>query len=187
MNDTRKYVSIPEAAKMCGVGRTTMWKWVKSGDMNAMVTPGGHHRILSEDIERFIQTHAMPIFDDTRRKTILIVDDDPAVRSFLKKRLTREGWHAETAADGFQAGVKLSTLRPDLVILDLVMPGMDGFEVCSLIKRDRSLNHTKILALTGHHTSENKGRIMAAGADDCLSKSDDNASLMSRILELLDS
>ena len=55
-----KYMSIPEAAKMCGVGRTTMWKWVKSGELKAMVTPGGHHRILKSDIEHFIHAHELP-------------------------------------------------------------------------------------------------------------------------------
>lgn len=52
--NAQTYYSIPEAAKTCGVSRTTLWKWVKSGKINAFVTPGGHHRILQEDMHRFL-------------------------------------------------------------------------------------------------------------------------------------
>src|ERR1700761_2701459 len=76
----------------------------------------------------------------------------------------------EIARDGFEAGVKVESFRPHALLLDLMMPGMDGFEVCRWLRSRPTLNHVRIVAMTGFPSQENVERIMTAGADACLPK-----------------
>lgn len=182
MNKTKKFYSIPDAARLSGVSRTTLWGWVKSGHIKALVTPGGHHRILKEEVDRILKENVslgQKIADN--HKTVLIVDDDPQIHSVISARLSRMNICVETAADGFDAGIKVSELIPDLVILDLFMPGIDGFEVCKRIKEKKELGQTRIIAMSGMDSQENMARILALGADSFLSKSVDIRVLLEEV------
>jgi len=168
----KNILTIPEAAKYCAVDRVTMWRWAKSGILRTSVTPGGHHRITKEDLESFLIEKGMyslatKSFPGNR---ILIVDDDAVVRESTSEILSRYKYETETAEDGFEAGVKVAQFKPDLVILDLIMPRMDGFEVCRYLKKDPTTSGIKILVLTGFDTGEYREQIMAAGADGFLAK-----------------
>lgn len=180
------FYSIPEAAKLSGVSRTTLWGWVKSGHIKALVTPGGHHRILKEDVDIILtENHATRHQLPKQQKTILIVDDEPHMKMVLTLTLSRMGYFAETASNGFDAGIKVVEFIPDLVILDLFMPGIDGFEVCSRIKKKKELVQTKILAMSGLDSPENRVRILKLGADSFLSKSADISDLVAEVKRLL--
>jgi len=165
-------LTIPEAASFCAVDRGTMGRWVKSGGLKVSVTPGGHHRILKEDMESFLIDNGMyPLATKNYpRNRILIVDDDPTIQKALSQTLFNYKYETETAGDGFEAGIKTVQFRPDLIILDLIMPEMDGFEVCRYLKNDPTTSDVKILILTGYDTEENREKIMDAGADDFLTK-----------------
>ncbi len=165
-------LTIPEAASFCAVDRVTMWRWAKSGNLKVSVTPGGHHRILKEDMESFLIDSGMYPLATKRypRNRILIVDDDPTIQKALSQTLFNYKYETETAGDGFEAGIKTVQFRPDLIILDLIMPEMDGFEVCRYLKNDPTTSGVKILILTGYDTEENREKIMEAGADDFLTK-----------------
>ena len=76
----------------------------------------------------------------------------------------------EIARDGFEAGVKVESFRPHALLLDLMMPGMDGFEVCRRLRARPTLNHLRIIAMMGFPSTQNVERIMSAGADACLPK-----------------
>ena len=187
MKTQDEILTIPQAAEHCSVTRMTMWRWVKSGLLRASVTPGGHHRVLKEDLEAFlIQSGMSPLASKHfPRNKVLIVDDDPYIQKALRKLLTSFQYETEIAGSGFEAGIKVTQFKPDLVILDLIMPGMDGFEVCRLLKMDPGTSGIKILALTGYGTEENCERIMEAGADDLLMKPVDTETLIPRIEKLL--
>lgn len=165
-------LTIPQAAKYCAISRWTIRNFVKSGDLKASRTPGGHFRILKSDLESFIYEKGMYplVHNRSSSKKILIVDDDPLIQDLLTKMLSKGGYKTEIAADGFDAGFKIKDFKPGLIILDLIMPGMDGFEVCTRVKENSETSHMKILAITGYDTKENRDRIMAAGADDYLAK-----------------
>jgi len=92
----------------------------------------------------------------------------------------------ETASDGFEAGVKVVSFNPGLVILDLFMPGIDGFEVCRWLKNNPDKSHIKILVVTGYDTPENMKRIMDAGADGYLTKPLDTETLIQNVISLLE-
>lgn len=179
--------SIPEAANYSAVSRWTIWKYVRSGELKAFRTPGGHYRILKSDFETFMREKKMyplatTIF--TARK-ILIVDDDHRMQRLLGKMLSKNQHHIETASNGYETGTKILTFKPDLVVLDLSIPGMDGFEVCQRIKESEETSHIKILVVTSHDTEENQTRTMAAGADGYMAKPMDMEKLLNNVERLL--
>ena len=177
----------PEAAKHCAVNRVTMWRWIKSGNLKAWVTPGGHHRIRIEDLESFLRKKGKYhlLQKPFQKKSILIVDDDPLIQKAFTKSLRIHGYETEVAMDGFDAGIKVMRLKPDLIILDLIMPGMDGFEVCNHVKSNPLISYIKILVLTGYDTIENREEIIKTGADAYLVKPVDESVLLRHIKGLL--
>ena len=179
--------TIPQAAKYCSISRTTLWRWVKSGKLKASLTPGGHYRILKKDMESFILEKGMyPLANNqSQSNRILIVDDDPQIRDMLTKALSGKKYETEVASSGFEAGARIVRFRPGLVILDLVMPEMDGFEVCRQIKENPDTSHIKVLALTGYDTRENREKIMKAGADGYLTKPVEHTALLQHVEDLL--
>ena len=164
--------SIPQAAKFCAMSRGSIWKYVKSGELKASLTPGGQYRILKKNLESFVREKGMyPLASyQPAEKKILIVDDDPLIQDILNEMLSTHKYETEVASSGFEAGAKVVRFKPGLIILDLIMPEMSGFEVCKLIKGDPATSHIKILAITGYDTEENREKIMAAGADRYMKK-----------------
>jgi excisionase family DNA binding protein len=167
-----KLFSLPRAAKICAVSRWTLWSYVKSGELNGSRTPGGHYRISEKDLDAFILNRDMRPNNNRpgTSKKILIVDDDPKIRKFLLRVLSGNGCEVESASDGFETGQKSVQFKPDLVILDIFMPRMDGFEVCRRLKGNPETNHTKIIAISGDDSIENQQKIESCGADLFLAK-----------------
>jgi excisionase family DNA binding protein len=165
-----------EAAKLCHVSPLSIINWVNAGRLPAFRTPGGHRRIRREDLGRFMRENGIPLPEELRdgsgRKRVLVVDDEPAIRDIFAESLARRAtpYDVMTAADGFEAGRLVATFRPDVVLLDLRMPGLDGFQVCRTIKNDTESNATVVIAMTGYHTPETESRILDCGAVRCLSK-----------------
>jgi len=179
--------TVGQAAKYCSLSRGTVWRYIKSGDLRASQTPGGHFRILIKDLNSFIVERGMyPLANNlSSNKKILIVDDDSQIRDLLTQILSAHKYETETASSGFAAGAKVATFKPDLVILDLLMPQMSGFEVCRLIKEDPQTSHIKILAVTGCDTKENRDKVMKAGADDYMAKPLSSDALLGHLAGLL--
>jgi excisionase family DNA binding protein len=128
--------TIPQASKYCSISRGALWRWVKSGHLKASLTPGRHYRILKKDLESFMLEKGMyPLANPhSPRKKILILDDDFKIQELLANMLSAHKYETEVASDGCEAGVKTTEFRPGLIILDLFMPGMDGFELCKRLK-----------------------------------------------------
>ncbi len=166
-----KIITINEAAEFCNVSRATIWRWIKSGKIKAAKTAGGHHRIDHDEFITFMDDHKMHFqHRDKAVKKILVVDDDPRIRKYFKRLLNSSEIVLELAKDGFEAGLKTANFKPDLIILDLFMPKMDGFSVCKQIKDSKETSSIKIIAITGLDTDFNKKRILLAGADAYLAK-----------------
>jgi len=165
-----------EAAKLCHVSPLSIINWVNAGRLPAFRTPGGHRRIRKEDLVRFMRDNGIPLPEELRsgsgRPKILVVDDEASIREVLSEHLTTRSkpYEVMTAADGFEAGRLVATFHPDLVILDLRMPGMDGFQVCRTIKADPDSSSTIVIAMTGYHTPETEAKILECGALKCLAK-----------------
>lgn len=163
-----------QISKICAVDITTIMAWVDEGKLRAYRTPGGHRRVLHNDLVGFLKKYNMPIPPDVdaATKKVLIVEDD-AVTSRLLVRLLNKidaDIRVETAADGFEAGQKFETFLPDLVVLDIILPGVDGFRICRNIRSNKKNEHVKILAITAVDPDTSKAKILRCGADSFLSK-----------------
>lgn len=187
----QRFLTTGDIASYCEVTSAAVLKWIDSGKLPVFTTPGGHYRILRTDFRDFLLYHGMFIdegfFGKARgRKRVLIVDDEPTVVTFIEGALLLEGkYELATAGDGFDAGQQVITFNPDLIILDIMLPGMDGFEVCRRVKTDAATQHIKILAVTGFATEENVRRILHTGADDYLAKPLKLQDLQEKVAELL--
>lgn len=116
---------------------------------------------------------------------ILVVDDQPLNVKLLEAKLTAEYYEVETACDGLKALEKISEVPPDLILLDVMMPGMDGYEVCRRLKDDPELNHIPVVMVTALDGSEDRIRGIDAGADDFLTKPINDVALFARVRSLL--
>ena len=181
MNATvkEKYFTTHEAAKMCHVTRGSVIRWIHVGKLKACITAGGHHRISARDLVGFLRSLNVPLpkelrgfFQTDRVPKILIVDDEENIRKLLLDFFKKNYPHCsvEEAGEGFEAGIKLKNLQPDLVLLDLVLPGMDGFRICQTIRSQTDGKTIKIIAITGVPEEEFEKRMLNLGADDFLFK-----------------
>ncbi len=118
-------------------------------------------------------------------KTILVADDEPNIVISLEYLLKREGYTVVVARDGQEALDAIAAHRPDLVLLDVMMPVKTGFEVCQEVRASDTLQHTKILMLTakGRDTDMTKG--LALGADDYMTKPFSTHDLVQKVADML--
>ncbi len=181
-----------EAAKLCHVSPLSIINWVNAGKLPAFRTPGGHRRIRRDDLVRFMKESGIPVPEAIRegsgRPKVLVVDDEPSIRRVLEEYLTSRPnpYAVSTAADGFEAGRLVASFRPDVVLLDLRMPGLDGFQVCRTIKADADGAGVIVIAMTGYHTPETEQKILECGALRCVAKPIEPSALATLIDDLVE-
>lgn len=181
---TKRYLTPNEVAERLMVSPITVRQWAQKGELHALATPGGHRRFLHHEIERFAREKGLtlqPAASDVLR--ILIVDDDEHLVSYLQElfKSLPDAIKTEATYDGFDAGRKVQLFQPHIIILDLMMPNLNGFDVCRLLKEDPSTRAIRIIAITGYYTEENVKLIRKAGADACLTKPIDTEQLLATI------
>lgn len=184
----RTAVTTGEIAAHCQVTPDAVIYWIKTGKLNAYATPGGHRRISIEEFRAFLQAYNMPPFGEAvpAKRKILIVDDEPNVTGTIAKLLGKaEKYELAVARDGFEAGLQIMAFCPDLVVLDLMMPQLDGFQVCRRIKSTSATEHIKVLVLTGYPTDDNISNALECGADCCMAKPIKGDDLREKIKEML--
>lgn len=187
---TSRFLTTFEAAKLMGVDMGTVIDWCQQGKLTAFKTPGGHRRITPQNLLDFLQRFKMPIpasLGQLMRLTCLIVDDQPDIRKLVERVIKSIDDSAEVdqAQDGFEAGTKLLERFPNLIVLDIGLPGINGFNICKRIRSDDRFKQTKILIITGNNTPEAKEKMEAAGADEFLPKPFDSHTLKNVILKLV--
>lgn len=182
------FLTTREAAGRLGVTINAVKAWIRAEQLPALRTPGGHHRIPEADLSAF-QAH---LAERSRgpgraRPRILLVDDDPLLLTTLRDAAAQQVPDAvvELAGDGYEALVQVGLFRPDLLVLDLRMPRLDGFEVCQRLKARPATRAVRILAITAFEGDEARERILACGADDFLEKPFDISEFRARVLTLL--
>jgi len=166
------------------VSPITVRQWAQKGWLEAQVTPGGHRRFMWRHVEQFARERGLALYygEDSTLK-ILVVDEDVQFSAFLTEaiRTLDESIVVGVARSGFEAGQKVRSFSPHAMLLDLMMPGLDGFAVCRQMKEDPVTKGIDIVAVTGFHTPENEERIITAGARACLAKPVD-LSMLAKIL-----
>ncbi len=179
--------STHDVAKICCVTPTTVIRWIEDGLIPAFKTVGGHRRVRREDLEKVCKERGIPFNVPTGSEVgrVLVVDDEPVVLDLVGdvvRDLSGE-FEVEVARDAFDAGRLVATFRPQLIFLDLMMPGVDGFEVCNRLKKDKMTKDTEVIAITGYYTEANTKRILNAGAVACLRKPLDVTEVRNRVIE----
>ncbi len=170
---SKSYLTPNDVAELLMVSPVTIRQWAQKGSLNALTTPGGHRRFLSREVERFAREHGIALQPtDNDELRILIVDDDEQLSGFLVELLNNQDQEirTEVASDGFDAGAKVQTFKPHVMLLDLMMPGLDGFEVCRRLREDPTTKAMRIIAMTGFYNPDNVERIKNIGADECFPK-----------------
>jgi excisionase family DNA binding protein len=180
-----RFLTTGEIGAACQVTIPTVKRWIRSGHLSAFRTAGGQYRVTEEELERFRAAFKIPPAPDEPPR-ILIVDDDPKVLCALVDALNwTKGYRVEAAQHGYEGLIKVGTFLPDLLILDIRMPGLDGFQVCRRVKADPVTGDTKILAITAYPEHNAQARILEAGADAFLEKPFDFARLQSEVARLI--
>jgi excisionase family DNA binding protein len=168
-------LTVFQASKYCNVSPKTIINWIEAGHIEAYKTVGGHRRIKKSNLHGFMRKQGIPIPEgeiNSERKRILIVDDDPIIVETIVQALEEEEYDYEiiSASDGFEAGLQVNHFRPDLLILDIMMPDIKGYDVCKKIKSNKETKDTKIIVLSAYLDDEKFKMMKEYGADLCFSK-----------------
>jgi len=176
-DEGRRFFTTSDVARYCAVTNDGVLKWIKSGKLRAFSTPGGHYRVSAEDFRSFLEKYDIPIDEgffrgSSRDRSVLIVDDEPDIREVVRRWLKEldDELRVEEACDGYEAGIKIGSMQPDLVILDVMMPRVDGISLCKSIKDNPKTQGVKVLAITAFPEQDNVRKMYDAGADLCLIK-----------------
>lgn len=155
--DAADFCSTKEAATMLGVSHRTVQLWVESGVLQAWKTAGGHRRIALASVNRLVEQRSQAIAppaeqDDTGgERKILLVDDDATMLRLYELEIG--GWDEPLdvikASNGFEALIKIGEAKPDLLISDLSMPGMDGFRMIRTLRADQAYGNMAIIVISG--------------------------------------
>ncbi|MFC1867984.1 response regulator [Thermodesulfobacteriota bacterium] len=180
-----------QASNYCNVSPKTIINWIEAGHIEAYKTVGGHRRIKRSNLEDFMRKQGIPIPEAeviSEQKRILIVDDDAIIVETIVQALEEEEYDYEiiSASDGFEAGLQVNHFRPHLIILDIMMPDIKGYEVCKRVKSDEKTKDTKIIVLSAYLDEEKFKRMREYGADLCFSKPLPLPQLKKEVAQLLD-
>ena len=172
--ESKQSFSTSEVAKYCHVTADTIRKWAEAGKIRVFKTPSGHRRIRREELLRFLRENSIPVHQelDASSAKVLIVDDEKAVISVVRRFLERvdRPFQVEVAMDGFEAGQLVATFRPNVILLDLRLPQLDGFEVCRRIKENPETSGIHVIGMTGYYEGAAAERIKSLGAVMLLQK-----------------
>ena len=164
--DQKAYTTF-EAAKVCHVTHHSIKNWIKQGLIKASRTPGGHYRILEKDLDSFREQFDMfPRDKGFGHRQIMIVDDDPDALALMERLLGDEGFELIKVSNATEVGLRAAQTTPDLILLDFLMPEINGFDVCRALRNNEVTRNIPIMAVTCLDKEQDIERIFACGADD---------------------
>jgi two-component system, OmpR family, response regulator len=176
-----------EAAEVCKISQQTIIRCFDNGQLHGFRVPGSRfRRIPREQLIRFMKENGIPQDSLSDGKTrVLVVDDDASIVELLKDGLKATGrFDVATAGGGYRAGVMTQQFDPDVVLLDYMLPDINGNIVCKTIRENPELAHIKILIISGMASSAEVDKLMAAGADGFIKKPFNIDKVIEKIEEL---
>lgn len=171
MNES-KPLGPADVARLIGVTAMTVRRISDKGELSFTVTPGGHRRYQMEDIVNYCQQKGIEMQNTALRQRVLIVDDDEQVAMMLKAFIESVSIPVETevALGGFEAGLKIRSFLPGVIISDILMPDINGITLCETLKKDPSTEHIRVIGISGTTNEKDIEQFLAAGAETCLRK-----------------
>src|SRR6187402_2603543 len=187
--NTKTVFTTGEAAKICKVSQQTIIRCFDNGTLKGFRVPGSRfRRIPRNELYSFMRDNGIPTdaLESGKRK-LLIVDDDQELVELMVDCFERDGrFEIRTANNGFDAGMLVKEFRPDLVVLDVMLPDINGKEVCQRVRSDSTLESVKIICISGMIEQDKIADLKASGANDFMHKPFDVNKLVDRACELLD-
>jgi len=178
-----------EAAKICKVSQQTIIRCFDSGQLKGFRVPGSRFRRIPRDqLFAFMKDNGIPTdaLESGKRK-VLVVDDDTDLVDLIVDVLERDGrFETRTVNNGFDAGMMVKEYRPDLIVLDVMLPDINGKEVCLRVRSDNTLEAVKIICISGMVEEDKIADLKEAGADDFLPKPFSSDELIERICNQLE-
>jgi excisionase family DNA binding protein len=178
-----------EAAKICKVSQQTIIRCFDSGGLKGFRVPGSRfRRIPREHLYAFMKENNIPTdaLESGKRK-VLVVDDDRDLVELLVDVLERDGrFETRAVNNGFEAGMMVKEYRPDLIILDVMLPDINGKDVCLRVRNDKSLEAVKIICVSGMVEEDKIEELRRAGANEFLAKPFETERLIERLCALLE-
>ena len=178
-----------EAARICQLSQQTIIRCFDKGQLQGFRVPGSKFRRIPWDsLRKFMKDNGIPLDALGAAKTkVLVVDDDPEIIELFVDVLQADGrFEVATAQTGYEAGMQTEKFRPDVVILDYMLPDINGNVVCRTLRSNPDLDDIKILMISGQADPAEVEQLKAAGADDFIRKPFIIDAVVSRILELLE-
>jgi len=178
-----------EAAKICKVSQQTIIRCFDSGQLKGFRVPGSKFRRIPRDVLfKFMKVNGIPTdaLESGKRKA-LVVDDDVELVELIRDVMEADGrFDVRVANNGFDAGMMVKEYHPDIIVLDVMLPDINGKEVCQRVRGDATMDDVQIICISGMVERDKIDELKLAGANDFLQKPFETDELMSRICKLLD-
>lgn len=184
----KKVFTTGEAAQVCKVSQQTIIRCFDSGRLNGFRVPGSRfRRIPREELLRFMQSNDIPVeVLESSLKRVLVVDDDPEIASLMEDVFGDDGrFEVRVVHNGYDAGMETERFKPNLIVLDYMLPDINGNIVCQRVRENDSLSDTRVICVSGVVEASEIEGLMEAGADDFMKKPFDLRELVRRVESLL--
>jgi excisionase family DNA binding protein len=178
------WLTLGQAAKYLGVAQSTIRKWSDNGRVPAFYTPGGHRRYRRSDLDNFLDRSG-PGGGTQQGPLVLIVDDDERVREYVRVNLEMEGYAVREAGSADEGLTVLEDVSPDLVLLDVMMPEVDGWEMLRRLQERHGIGAIPVIMFSGKVNDDAAEEASARGAQAFIGKPFDPQQLIERAKQLL--
>ena len=182
-----EWLTLGQAAKYVGVAQSTMRKWSDLGRVSAFYTPGGHRRYRRADLDQFLDSSGPPsgASPGGGGPLVLIVDDDRQLREYVRVNLEAEGYVVREAASAAEGLAALGEQSPDLILLDVMMPQVDGWEMLQQIHEHTGVGAIPVVMFSGKVDERSAAEAESRGAQGFIGKPFDPSALIESTKQLL--
>jgi excisionase family DNA binding protein len=183
------WLTLGQAARYLGVAQSTIRKWSDQGRLPAFYTPGGHRRYRQRDLDAFVAGSAAgaPATRTRPAPLVLIVDDDARVREFIRVNLEMDGYAVREAGSADEGLAALEAEPPDLILLDVMMPKVDGWQMLQRVRERHGVDSIQVIMFSGKVEEDAADQAEAGGAQAFLGKPFNPQDLVARTKDLLGS
>ena len=180
-----EWLTLGQAAKYLGVAQSTMRKWSDVGRVSAFYTPGGHRRYRRADLDQFLDRSGRAGPPSTSGPLVLIVDDDERLREYVRVNLEAEGYVVREAASAEEGLAALDEESPDLILLDVMMPKVDGWEMLQRVQEKHGVGAIPVIMFSGKVDEQSAAEATSRGAQGFIGKPFDPRALIESTKQLL--
>lgn len=181
-----KYYTTSDVARICNVHRNTIIGCIRKGQLKIYRTPGGHARIAREDLIDFCRKRGLPIdLEESRNDKVLVVDDDPLLAKVIKAGLEKAGYRVMIGGNGYDAGFLTVDWKPDIMLLDIMLPDVNGDQVARRVRESKQTRDLPIIGMSAVSDQSRIDALLEAGANEFLPKPFEISELKARIVKAI--